>query len=87
MDRDFYTGRAWKRVRAAALRRDGYACRRCRRYGRMTEAKVVHHIKHLEDAPDLALSLDNLVSVCNDCHNALHPEKGKHRQTPQGSRF
>ena len=75
----FYTSPAWVRKRAAILRRDGYRCQRCKRYGRITQADTVHHIAHLEDRPDLALANDNLVSLCAACHAAVHPEKHKGR--------
>lgn len=72
----FYITTRWKRKRAAILRRDKYLCQDCKRYGRTTEAKEVHHIKHLEDHPELAYDDDNLISLCKSCHNARHPEKG-----------
>ena len=52
----------------------------CARYGRQREAKIVHHIKELEDHPELALVDDNLVSLCVSCHNKAHPEKGTKAQ-------
>lgn len=61
------------------LRRDGYLCRECRRYGRTTEATTVHHIKHYRTNPELALCAENLISLCESCHNKKHPEKGKRR--------
>ena len=83
----FYGTEAWKRCRAAALRRDGGLCVWCMRRGRVTVdakgrrwpvlATVVHHIQHLEDRPDLALDLGNLVSLCDSCHDEAHPEKRK----------
>lgn len=72
----FYSSKAWARRRAAILKRDGYLCANCKRYGRMTEAVTVHHIKHLDAYPELALEPDNLISLCNACHNKAHPEKG-----------
>lgn len=74
---EFYSSAAWKRRRAAILRRDGYMCRECRKYGRRVPARTVHHIQHLEDRPDLALDPANLVSLCEACHNHAHPEKGR----------
>ena len=45
-------------------------------------ATMVHHVKPLEMYPDLALDLDNLVSLCDDCHDKAHPEK--HEKTRNG---
>ena len=39
-------------------------------------AVVVHHIQPIEERPDLALTLSNLRSLCEACHNRRHPEKG-----------
>ena len=72
----FYLTPKWQRKRAAILRRDKYQCQECKRYGRMREAKTVHHIKHLEDHPELAYEDSNLISLCHACHNKAHPEKG-----------
>ncbi len=32
-------------------------------------ADMVHHIKERSEYPELALTLDNLISLCNACHN------------------
>ena len=76
---DFYRSEKWKRVRSRMLRRDGYTCVICKRYGRHRPATIVHHIKSLEDYPELRFDPNNLMSVCMDCHNKLHPEKGGRR--------
>lgn len=77
---EFYHSGAWRRKRAAILRRDGYQCVECRRYGRRRGATHVHHIKELEDYPELALVDSNLESLCAACHNKKHPEKGGGRR-------
>lgn len=74
-----YESPRWKRMRAAVLRRDNYQCRRCRRFGRIRQAEIVHHIRHADEAPELAYRADNLVSLCRECHNKAHPEKGGRR--------
>lgn len=72
-----YNAPRWRRLRAAVLRRDGYLCRHCLRYGRRRQATTVHHIKHADEHPELAYNAANLVSLCEACHNKMHPEKAK----------
>lgn len=72
-----YTAARWKRKAESIKRRDGYMCVRCKRYGRTTPAKIVHHIKHVDEYPELAYTSSNLESLCIACHNAMHPEKGR----------
>lgn len=74
-----YNGKKWKHKRECILRRDGYLCQKCRKYGRIVEAQTVHHIKHVDKYPELAYEDNNLVSLCNKCHNKEHPEKAKHK--------
>lgn len=71
-----YKGKRWKKKRAAILARDGYLCCECRKYGRRRDAVTVHHIKHVDEYPELAYVDSNLESLCQACHNKKHPEKG-----------
>ena len=68
----FYKQKKWKRKRELVLKRDDYQCRQCKRYGRTTQANTVHHIYPLEQRPDLALVSENLLSLCNQCHENMH---------------
>lgn len=70
-----YKSLRWKRKREHVLRRDNYICQWCRRYGKTVEASTVHHIKHVDECPELAFTDDNLISLCTGCHNKAHPEK------------
>ena len=85
----FYHSAAWKRVRALAMQRDHGMCLDCldrlrAGYGiRPNRAQMVHHILPLSERPDLALDLNNLRSLCNECHNRQHPEKGRDRRQAQ----
>ena len=74
-----YNNKRWRKKREYILHRDGFLCQECRKYGRNVEAKIVHHIKEVEDHPELAMTNSNLVSVCYSCHNKIHPEKGGHK--------
>lgn len=68
----FYKSKQWKRKREIILRRDEYQCQECRRYGKVTPATTVHHIFPLEIYPELKLVNDNLISLCNKCHESMH---------------
>lgn len=70
-----YNTAKWERKRSSILSRDNYICQHCKRYGRIRQATTVHHIKHAEEYPELAYDNKNLVSLCNACHNKMHPEK------------
>lgn len=71
----------WEELRERRLRRDNYECMMCN--GRwndgkhkplkiqLKKAQAVHHIKSLEGHPELAQDIDNLISLCNTCHNIV----------------
>ena len=67
-----YKNKRWKELRLRILKRDGYACTECKRYGKSTGATMVHHIFPANDIPEYQYLSDNLISLCNSCHNELH---------------
>ena len=74
----FYHTGQWLRKRDYILTRDHNQCQCCRKRGKYSRANHVHHLKHLRQYPELALTDDNLISVCGWCHeNVYHPEKHK----------
>ena len=74
----FYKSRYWKEKRSEILDRDNHECQVCKSEGKVSLANTVHHIRPIEDRPDLALDDDNLLSVCAACHNREHPERFIH---------
>lgn len=82
-ERSFYSWHSWKRVRREVMKMDKQECQRCKARGRYSKAVLVHHVHHLKDRPDLALSVydedgeRNLVSLCKHCHELEHPESLK----------
>ena len=75
----FYHSLVWFTKRAEILERDNYECQMCKRSGKYHKAECVHHLKHLKYREDLALVNDNLISLCFDHHNQVHPEKFNYR--------
>lgn len=69
------SNRRWQTLRARALKRDGYKCREAARYGRQVQAEVVHHIWPVEDYPEYAYCLWNLISLSASSHDAMHDRK------------
>lgn len=88
MTDNFYHWQEWEKLRERVLKLDRYECQLCKANGRYRRAVIVHHVKHLKDRPDLALSLYDegerqLVSVCKQCHEHLHPEQLEMRSFTQ----
>lgn len=98
----FYKSRQWIRLKESVLKAAHYECQECRAQGKITRYDIdsegnkrllstVHHVMHVRDHPELALSRtykdmetgevkQNLIPVCKACHNKLHPEKRRQRQ-------
>lgn len=79
----FYKSGHWQKVRTDALKRDNNECQKCKVKGDYNEAQCVHHKQHVKKRPDLALTLDNVISLCDSCHNEEHPEKFRNKPKPQ----
>ncbi|EIT85920.1 prophage LambdaBa02, HNH endonuclease family protein [Fictibacillus macauensis ZFHKF-1] len=79
----FYRSTAWRKCRQLALMRDDYLCQHCYKHDQViTPADMVHHIKEYKDHRELGLVLDNLISLCNACHNKIH--HGTQQRKPRG---
>lgn len=88
----FYSWKPWKHLRNTVLKLDNFQCQICKSKGRYKKAEIVHHVKHVKDRPDLALSIwdgdeRQLVSVCKRCHEELHPERTVQYQYKQKEEF
>ncbi|AFH62255.1 HNH endonuclease [Paenibacillus caseinilyticus] len=70
----FYKSSAWISTRRTALIRDDYLCQRCLHLGIITPAQMVHHVKEVHKSWEMRLHLDNLISLCDACHNKIHGE-------------
>ena len=87
----FYHKARHKRWRELVLRRAGYLCEECKRYGRRlpngepVPAVVAHHKLHADKYPELRYMVGNGRALCETCHNKAHPEKGRKNGYPAPS--
>ena len=77
-------GTQWDKIRIQILRRDNYLCVEHQRRGQLVEAYQVDHIKPKAQEGDD--SLDNLQSLCVQCHKEKTQKEARHGQknNPQG---
>ena len=61
------SGHRWERARRACFDRDDWRCRRCGKPGKLE----AHHPVPLSEGGDPYV-LDNLETVCKECHKASH---------------
>lgn len=95
----FYLSQSWKAMRKKIRQRDNNECQWCKAKGKLTidrdelnrngrkkNALIVHHIKELEERPDLRLNESNLVTVCFECHERHH-ERWKENHKPKENKW
>src|SRR5574343_468427 len=71
-----YASGDWKAIAKWVYARDGYACVRCEARKSGPRSLHVHHLKSWADYPELRFDLDNLVTLCRDCHHDAHRKGG-----------
>ena len=89
-EQKFYSWKSWERLSAQVKSRlDNSECQKCKARGKYVPAALVHHVKHLRDRPDLALSIYDpdtgerqLISLCRACHELEHPERMRQARGP-----
>ena len=71
---DFYKSSKWIALRNSILRRDGYMCQLSKRFGKLKQAEIVHHIFPREDFPEYQYAPWNLISITRSVHKDLHDQ-------------
>ncbi|CAM2773662.1 HNH endonuclease [Fructilactobacillus fructivorans] len=65
----FYRTRNWVHLRQQTLERDHYVCQYCKAIEKLTtNAKTVDHIVPIEFDDSKKSNLDNLATICRNCH-------------------
>lgn len=73
----FYNSKPWKIAREIVRRRDSGLCIVCRDNKEIVSSDVVHHIVPLKEDRDKGLDINNLICLCDSCHNIIHREIDK----------
>ena len=63
---DYLASNEWKQLSAEAKKRDGFKCVACG----TTESLEAHHLFYRKNLYDT--QLDDLVTLCRECHNCTH---------------
>lgn len=71
-----YGSNLWREIVKTVFERDGFICQRCNQPKRIIH---VHHIKSWADYPDNRFDLDNLITICKECHHWIHSKKNTNR--------
>ena len=85
----FYKSNAWQCCREAYAGHVGHLCERCLKRGKIEPGEIVHHKVYLTpeniNDPAITTGLDNLVSLCRECHKARHhPEPERYKVDEYG---
>ena len=71
---ELYATTRWKKIRKLVLTRDKHQCIKC---GSTIKLSIHHVIPH-KGSLELFYNVDNLITLCKTCHNAI---TGKHTHT------
>lgn len=61
--------RKWKKFRLRYMA-ENPLCVDCEQRGKVRAAEHIHHVEKLVDRPELKYEADNLMALCERCHNA-----------------
>lgn len=81
----------WQQLRARYLAQHP-VCELCEKNNKTSVAKVVHHVIPVEDAKDvglmesLAYDWNNLMALCNACHEEIHRQLGSRFKSGKNSK-
>ncbi|GAA0069242.1 hypothetical protein UT300003_07650 [Clostridium sardiniense] len=73
-EQKFYKSKPWIITRSIIKDKDNGLCLRCLANKEIRPMNTVHHIEELKDSWEDKLKEDNLISLCEHCHQAIHKE-------------
>lgn len=72
----FYKSDRWHEARRLVILRDKGMCQMCGNVGTQVHHKIHLNIRNVDD-PAIATNPDNLVLLCDHCHNEVHHRVGR----------
>lgn len=78
----FYQTKAWQKIRDQR-RRLNPLCEECEKKGRIVAMQVVDHIRPVDEAPELALDINNTQSLCNFHHDIKTKADARNKRKAQ----
>ena len=86
--RKIYNSARWIKTRKAKLSINPI-CERCKEKGIITPAVIIHHKEYITDKnytdENIVYNLDNLESLCHQCHNEEHFTINEYRFDENGN--
>lgn len=70
----YLESREWRQLRQQAFKRDGYKCTHC---GSSKNLRC-HHLRYRKNL--LLCTVDDLITLCNECHEAWHRKHDRNRK-------
>ena len=70
----------WAEFRRKVCERDGHKCRRCGESTTRKRGMHVHHIKPVEQYPELIMDMDNAALLCKKCHDWVEGKENVNRE-------
>lgn len=74
-----YKSKRWQKLRAYKLIINPI-CERCEKKNKIVPAAIIHHKEYVTDLnylnDDVFFNIDNLESLCRECHNQEHFSNG-----------
>ena len=62
-------------LRKMCFERDNWTCIKCKNTNKNSQLHC-HHIEGVVQSPMLANDIDNVITVCKECHKEIHKQKG-----------
>ncbi len=72
IEQKFYSSKDWLKVRNIIRNLDNNLCLMCLENKELNNIDTVHHIEELKENWSKRFEKDNLISLCESCHQKIH---------------